>query len=337
VSDPVTYCASRCTVRGEHVPECDGRCVHARQLEACTRHCDGTCPGCRPRHAEVGTLCRWCFGRLSADVHDAPAMVAHLLEVGRPFAQAAPPRELFTTGTSAETSVRPAAWDAADELHALLASWARLIVEEHPAGLRGPDETGARRTRQTIARPAPGAVLPEDADYTYVRHAEVAGLADTHAPEVEWHDVVVIASDALGRPILDRDGQEIRYLVRAPRTTHRPEAPTPAAATARLAVWLSPHLEWAAGQEWAAEMRRELKEAMGTTRARWPEVDTRIRQVKGVQCVRCGHLGLTYRPPNFPGASALITCSHPECGTIVSERDYEGALGRLAIRRGYVA
>lgn len=337
MSDQVTYCASGCTDRGEHRAECDGRCSHRHRVQTCPPACDGTCQGCRPRLAEHGRLCGWCYGRLVADVHDAPALVAHLLETGRPFAQAAPPREVFTTGTTAQQSMRPAAWDTADELHALLASWVHLILVEHPAGLRGPDEQGSRRTRQTLSRPAPAAVRPEDLDYTYVRPSEIAGLADTQAPEVEWTERVAIASDGLGRPILDRDGQPIRYLVRAPKTPHRPEAPSPAAATARLCDWLAPHLEWAAGQEWAAEMRRELKEALGTARARWPQVDTRTRTIAGVACVRCGRLGLTYRPPNFPGASALITCSHPECGTIVSERDYEGALGRLAISRGYVA
>nr|WP_287847850.1 hypothetical protein [Mobiluncus sp.] len=38
--------------------------------------------GKSPRLAEVGLLCRFCFGRLRRDVADVPSVVAHLLDVG---------------------------------------------------------------------------------------------------------------------------------------------------------------------------------------------------------------------------------------------------------------
>lgn len=272
MSAEIVYCASGCVTKGEHVLACDGT----------------ACDGCRPRHAEHGVLCRWCYSRLTVDVHDTPALVAHLVEIGRPFAQVSPPSDTRSYRDPAFGTLRPPSWDAADELHAMLASWARCVLEEHPDGERmtGPDESGTVQTQAvTVMR---GDLAAEVGAYT--RISTVAGLS---APD-----------------------------------------PMP---TVRLCAWLTPLLPWIAGQEWAAEMRREVKEAIGTARSRWPEVETRARHIGGVQCVRCGNLGLTYRPVNFPGASALITCTHPECGTIVSERDYEGALGRLAIERGYVA
>lgn len=290
MSPTTTYCASGCTNLGDHRADCLNLCRHVLNGRSCPRACDGTCRGCSPRLAEHGTLCPWCYGQLTRAVHETPGVVWHLCELGRPMAQAAPPSDLRVYRDPAEGNVRPAPWDAADELHAALASWAHLLLEEHPDGHRmaGPDEADTTRAAgRKVLDPHTFPPLPGEPD-VWPRPSEVAGITDP-------------------------------------------------AATYRLASWLLPHLPWIAGQEWAAEMRREMGDMIATSLARWPRVDTREKHVGGVRCVRCGRESLVYAPPNFPGASARISCSHPECGRIYTEAELDGALGRLAAERGYVA
>ncbi|WP_372595675.1 hypothetical protein, partial [Actinotalea sp.] len=241
-------------IRGAHTADCDPQAT--------------PCKGCAPRSADHGTLCEWCYGRLTTDLAAAPGVVHHLRELGRPFASAAPPSDLRHYRDPAEGDIRPAEWDAADELHAMLASWALTILEEHPDGasMAGPEEVGAWHTR--------------------------------YGTTVGVHE---------------------------------------AKATARLARWLIDRIEWAAGQEWAAEMRREVGEVLATTTARWPVVETRSRTVAGVSCVRCSRESLVYTPTTFYRASPEIRCSHPECGRLYTEDEFDGTIGRLAIKRGYVA
>lgn len=131
----ITYCAKGCTVRGRH-------------LEQCT---DTECRGCLPRRAKYGRLCGWCWQRLNADVVDAPTLVEHLREVAEPDAAAAAPSDSRSYRDPAEGSALSAAVDAADEIHAVLASWALLIVDEHPAGLTGPDQRAWRSTTPYLA------------------------------------------------------------------------------------------------------------------------------------------------------------------------------------------
>lgn len=134
MSEPTVYCLSGCVVRGAHEPECPGL----------------TCKGCVPRVANHGNLCAWCYQRLTSDVATAPDLVSHLRIIGAPHAELAPLRVgVRTPKEPAEGSILPAAWVAADELHAMLASWVLLILEEHPHGeqMAGPDEVGAWHTR----------------------------------------------------------------------------------------------------------------------------------------------------------------------------------------------
>lgn len=128
-----TTCATGCTIRGQHTTDCT----------------DNNCRGCLPRPADTGNLCAWCYNRMRADIATIPHLVRHLREIGQPHAQNAPPSDTRTYNDPAEASVLPAAWGAADELHAMLASWALLLLEEHPNGnqMAGPDERGAWHTR----------------------------------------------------------------------------------------------------------------------------------------------------------------------------------------------
>ncbi|MBK5248130.1 MAG: hypothetical protein JJE50_01650 [Actinomycetales bacterium] len=257
MSTPTVYCASGCVVRGQHRQTCETR---DREVDPCK--------GCLPRAAEYGNLCAFCFQRLQSDVATAPALVAHLREIGEPYAQVAPPSDTRTYRDPAEGGILHVAWGAADEIHADLASWALLILEEHPNGsqMRGPDETGA------------------------------------------WHT---------------RYGTTVGVVV--------------AEATVRLCTWLRPLLPWCAAQEWAAEMRREVGALIATTSARWPMQDSQARAVVGVRCARCGFESLDYTPTKGADLPFDVRCVNPECGRIYTEAEWDAALAKMTVERGYVA
>lgn len=163
-------CLTDCTIRGQHQTTCEDR-----DLET------DPCRGCLPRQAEFGNLCPWCWQRLHSDVIDAATLVRHLRYIAAPNAGSAPPGDGRSQGDPAEASILPGAIDAADGVHAALASYAHLILEEHPHGrvMRGPDMRGAWITQTTIHTDAYG---------TYVQKATVAGIRDAEATErlVKW-------------------------------------------------------------------------------------------------------------------------------------------------------
>lgn len=135
-------CAAACVIRGHHTTTCDGTCHGCHNNNGHRTHCDRTCHGCLPRPAEYGHLCPWCWQQLHADLIDAPALIDHLRDVAHPHASAKPLTDHHTRTDPAEGNLLSAAIDAADELHAHIASWAQLILEEHPAGLTGPTRDG---------------------------------------------------------------------------------------------------------------------------------------------------------------------------------------------------
>lgn len=248
-------CASGCTIRQQHVSDCPDR---------------DTCRGCLPRSAEHGTLCRWCYQRLASDVAIVPDLVAHLRIIGAPHAQTNPPADGKSYRDPAEGNILPPAWTAADELHAMLASWALLVLEEHPNGVQmaGPDEAGAWHTR----------------------YGTVVGIAHINA-------------------------------------------------TVRLVQWLSTQLDWCARQPWAAEMRREVCDAVATTSARWPTA-TMVEEARAVAmpCPRCEMLSLRYAPPSEYRQPFQVTCINPDCARVWTEDEWawlvkmvtEGEKGRTA-------
>jgi len=166
----MTACITGCTTRGRHLTTCETRDAEANR-----------CRGCTPRDAEFGQLCAWDWQRLNADVIDAPELVRHLREMAQPTAGAKPPSDGRGHGDPAESSVLSGAVDAADGVHATLAAWAHIILEEHPdrLGMRGPDERGAVITQQTLRR---------NEDGVYVQKATVWGIRDAEATArlVKW-------------------------------------------------------------------------------------------------------------------------------------------------------
>lgn len=168
-------CASGCTQRGQHVPDCTDWGA-----------ADPKCRGCLPRPAEFGRLCAWCWQRLNADVVDSPALARYLWAIGHAGESGSAGGDGIRSGDPAERALLHGAIDALDGLHACLASWAHLILEEHPDGDRmsGPDERGVRRTQWSRAR-----VLKDDelAEPYYIPPT-VAGVHDPAATSrlVRW-------------------------------------------------------------------------------------------------------------------------------------------------------
>ena len=129
----MSACVSGCTIRGEHLADCDGTAL-SRDGELVE------CRGCLPRPAEVGVLCPRCWGRLQSLVRTMPSLVDHLIEMAEP-ALSSPMGRADGGGTSArpgERSLYPAALAEVDELHSVLAAWCKEIAQENLIGSRLP-------------------------------------------------------------------------------------------------------------------------------------------------------------------------------------------------------
>lgn len=299
-----TECATGCTIRGKHRPECTGHCQGCRRSveRPHVKKCDDAardaaagfravygvdpvgdqldpfrpeCTGCLPRPSEFGRLCPWCWQRLNADVVDAPSLARYLWAVGH----AGPTSAVSDEGGGGRSdprtrSVLHSALDALDGLHACLASWARVVLDEHPEGGRmaGPDETGVRLTRSTKQLDRETFPHLPGEPSVWVRPSEVAGVHDPGA-------------------------------------------------TGNLVRWLLPHLAWCSEQPWIAEMRQELASVVRTTAVRYP-VAERTRAIPGVTCPRCDHATLVFDPPTAERHSTQVNCSTRGCGVIYSEDDF---------------
>lgn len=169
-AEGTTPCAAGCVVRGQHVTDHD-----AVDL----------CKGCRPRLAVYGLLCAFCWQRLSSDVATAPSLVRHLRGVAVPDAGAKPSSDDRGYRDPSEGSVLSGAVSDADDLHALLATFAVMYVDDHP-GAVGPDERHTWRTQQTVRGNEYG---------TWVKRPTVAGIRHPDAtvdlvrwllPQLEW-------------------------------------------------------------------------------------------------------------------------------------------------------
>lgn len=120
-------CATGCRTAGQHQADCQ----------------TPGCRGCQPRPASQGTLCTWCYGQLARTVADIPGLIAHLRLMAQLGVDAAaqPLTDDVVSGSDpAESTVLPAAMLDADEIASFLASWAQVVLEEHPVQpMRGPN------------------------------------------------------------------------------------------------------------------------------------------------------------------------------------------------------
>ena len=184
-------CASGCTIRRRHLADCG------------TEDGDTTadaCPGCLPRPASDGsTVCIVCDGRWTDALTRAPELVTHIRSLIEPGS--AGPSEAqwkHTKGAAAPAPLNVAAVSDADDLHAVLASWAARVVDE--SGMHGPHWSGSD-VRPASRRRTCGGVAYEDARVVGLTAGtdgaatrEVAGWLLTHRAWIlsrEWVPVMV--------------------------------------------------------------------------------------------------------------------------------------------------
>ena len=132
----MTMCASGCTLRGEHLTDCDGAMTDRRGETV-------ECGGCLPRPAEYGRLCGRCWGRLQSLVRTMPSLADHLAMMGEPSLSSPMGHTGAAHGRPGESSLYPAAVGVLDDLHALLVSWCVEVAIERGLGL---PEAGTRWT-----------------------------------------------------------------------------------------------------------------------------------------------------------------------------------------------
>lgn len=177
----------------------------------------------------------------------------------------------------------------------------------------------------TAAEPVDGGVQPSERS---VLHGALDALDELHATLSSWARLI-LEEHPDGATMRGPDETGARYtlstirefdgetFVRAPEVAgvRDPEA------TSRLVRWLLPHLTWCAGQEWAAEMRREVATVVRTTAARYP-VEERTRAIPGITCTACERVSLTFDPATPERPTTQVTCSTRGCGIIYSEDDF---------------
>lgn len=110
----MSKCEYGCRINHQHETTCQGE----------------PCPGCLPRPAEVGQLCAWCHRQLTAHITEAPKLIIHLDEMGKPFAQSPTmEREGGTRQDPAEGDPYPAPWHDRDDIENMLTTWAKDICQ----------------------------------------------------------------------------------------------------------------------------------------------------------------------------------------------------------------
>lgn len=165
----MTACASGCTPRGEHLPDCT----------------DESCRGCVPSPTAVGVLCARCWGRLQSAVRTLPTLVAELVAVHDG------PSQLSSSSSSGRrtpgpSSLYPPRLADADGLAAALASW--CIQAGEYLGVEAPRPSG-------LWWSAPSRKVDPETDGAYLVESEPVGVRDPAACAelVRWID-----------PLLDR-------------------------------------------------------------------------------------------------------------------------------------
>lgn len=137
-------CATGCGLPGRHV------------YSKATQH-PGDCPGCLPRPAAPALIVCWrCNNRTEDALTRAPDLVADIREHVMPGAGS--PSDGLPGGkrVHAPAPLSVGAVADADDLHALLASWAQAMVDEAPDGLVGPDWGGTYRPTDGSGRRSVG-------------------------------------------------------------------------------------------------------------------------------------------------------------------------------------
>lgn len=157
-------CVRGCTLDGQHAGTCSQPCgcvCHTNGAwpppcdlgdgNGCYAiHRDATdCTGCLPKPASPGlAVCEGCVWRVTHALAQIPGLIAHLRDNIEPGSATPGPNIKRTKGDAAPAPLNVAAVADADDLHADLASWVLLVLEEHPDHLTGPEWRGS------VVRPA---------------------------------------------------------------------------------------------------------------------------------------------------------------------------------------
>lgn len=165
----MNLCASAHDVRGRHIDGCP--------IE--------NCRGCLPATAAQGLqVCERCHTRLRHVLAIAPSLVMHLREHIQPGASVTDEQPGAPGKKAPPAPLNVEALSGADDLHAELASWALVVMEERR--VNGPDWTGSD-IRPASKRRTPAGIVYED--------ARVVGVMDWQAtltlsrwlmPHTEW-------------------------------------------------------------------------------------------------------------------------------------------------------
>lgn len=326
--EPVTPppCASGCMRSGRHGDLGHGDLVSTAVCslactDECPRRCRAHCRGCVPRPVDVlddGTalaVCKGCAGRVLRAVAALPPLVAWIRSQREP--SMAVGTEPMRKGKKVPpVPIRLDAVDAADELHAQLVAWCRVIVEEHPAGFRGPDLTGSTWQRRLWSG---GGDVP-------ARVGPVIGLAGIGGrlspgikPARSEVDDLTPAPGHEG-PSAQRVRRYRDHLDAGAWVDDRGTV-SPVQATESAAKWLTTHLDWALSRPWADALCAELAAVVATAEHRWPTGELPVRLP--TKCPECGRASLVRHAPGWPGAHVMITCEASDCGESIRKELYD--------------
>jgi hypothetical protein len=307
----VTACANGCTVRGEHRSDCSTT----------------GCAGCQARMAEYGVLCTPCHGRLTRDLWQAPDLVAYLRGL---VGDGGGGGERVDGTREAPMPLNGPAVDGADDLHAMLASWVRVVLDEHPGRLVGPDPAGTRFTSASKRRVTGDAWFVACADCTHPgRRATQAAAVAAAGEHVDATSHVVTAYE------VDPGQVWARTVYATPVAAGLLPRTGAHAATIAVARWLLAQLEWIERQPWVTVMLAEVGPMVATMRARFPQEEASHR-IDGVACLACGRMPLTYYPPVAPApfGEFMVQCDHHECSAIIPEKHWGLYLRRIVDELG---
>lgn len=142
----MTACATGCTLRSRHLTDCADQ---------------DTCRGCLPAPAAAPLeVCERCHLKLRHTLASAPALVRHIRGNVEPGATVRDDQPHAKGKKAPPAPLNVEALSAADDLHAELASWALLVMEERH--ITGPDWTGSD-IRPASKRRTPAGIIYEDA------------------------------------------------------------------------------------------------------------------------------------------------------------------------------
>lgn len=217
-----------------------GCCLKSRHFDECVDH--ETCWGCLPQRAANDlAVCERCEEKADKAIGRLPALVSWIRSQTEPGRGGEGPK--VTTSKTPPTPTRLSAVDAADELHRALAVWCATVA---------------------YARRLPGPAYIET----------LTGLTGRHSPPTTHREHVMLLTPAPGAegPTAQRVSRHLDRLDDKGTWQDDNARFVPVQATETAARWLSVHLRWALGQDWAGEFVEEILQTIRHAETRWSPV-----------------------------------------------------------------